>query len=154
MTPIVIDLQGAKAVEAGFARLSDVFSDFRTVFERLGEKFFPMVRQRIDEGIPPPLSPLTEARKARLYGGPSQILIATRQLYESFSTGSSQAVERIAPLSAEFGTSVFYAMFHQEGRGVPQRKIIDISPQQEAELAEEAMGIAGAKIRALGFEVV
>jgi hypothetical protein len=153
MTPVLVEIQGEKGLQSGFARLNDLFTDLRPVFEKLRDKFFPLVQRRIDQGIPPPLKASTEARKAKLYGGPSQILIATRALYNSFSVGGPGSVERIKATEAEFGTSVFYAFFHQEGRGVPQRKIIDVTPDQEEEFAKEAYDVMVGKIEALGFEI-
>jgi len=153
MTPILVEIQGAREMEQGLARLTDVFTNMRSVFERLGEKFFPPIQGRIDQGIPPPLSPATEARKAKLYGGASQILIASKTLYSSFAVGGPGSIERITNQDAEFGSSIFYGIFHQEGRGVPERKIIDIDGAQEAQLVEEATQASIEKIEALGFEV-
>jgi len=150
MTSILVEIIGAKELDSGFARLGDLFTNLRPVFEKLKDKFFPSVQRRIDQGIPPALSPLTEARKAKLYGGASQILIATGTLYNSFSVGGPGSIERIKAMEAEFGSSVFYGVFHQLGLGVPQRKMID---EDEAEYAEEAMSIQVQRIKSLGFEV-
>lgn len=155
MILILVEIQGDKGLQASFVKLSDLFSDLRPIFEKLGETFFPLVQKRFDQGGPgwPSLSPLTEARKARLYGGASRILVATKELYNSFTIGAPGSIERIKAQEAEFGSSVFYGYFHQEGKGVPQRKIIDVSAAEEAELAEQASDEVANRIRALGFEV-
>ena len=155
MTPVLVDIQGEKELAVGFTRLSDLFSDLRPVFEKLRDKFFPLVQKKFDVSGPgwAPLSPLTEAKKAKQYGGPSQILVATKALYNSFAVGAAGSVERIRPLEAEFGSSVFYGAFHQEGRGVPERKIIDVTAEQESEFAKDALDVMSEKIRSFGFEI-
>ena len=155
MIPILVELRGDKELQSSFAKLSDLFSDLRPIFEKLGETFFPLIQKRFDRGGPgwPSLSPLTEARKAKLYGGPSRILVATKELYNSFAIGAPGSIERVKTQEAEFGSSIFYGWFHQEGQGVPQRKIVDISAAEEAEFAEQASDEMAVTIRALGFEV-
>jgi phage gpG-like protein len=155
MTPVMDEIEGAKELDGKFARLTDLFDDLRPVFEKLRDKFFPLIQRRFDQGGPgwPALAAKTEARKANLYGGPSRILVATQSLYNSFSVGGGGSVERIGAKEAEFGSSIYYGFFHQEGLGVPQRKIIDITDQDEKEFADVAHAEIAGKIRALGFEV-
>lgn len=155
MTPIIVEIVGDKELQSKFVQLGNLFTNLRPVFEKLRDKFFPQVQGKFEQGGPgwQKLSPLTEAKKARLYSGASQILMATKELYNSFTVGGAGSVERIRAQEAEFGTSVFYGFFHQEGRGVPQRKIIDVTAQEEIEYAEEAEEIMAEGIRDLGFEV-
>lgn len=155
MNPILVEIQGGKEIQAGFARLSSLFSDLSPVFEKLGEKFFPLVQKKFDEGGPgwPSLKKETEAKKAKALFGPSRILVATGMLYESFAMGAPGSIERIKKTEAEFGSNIFYGIFHQEGKGVPERKIIDVTEAQEDQLLQAAQDDLSMRIRELGFEV-
>lgn len=155
MTPVTVEIRGEKELASGFAQVGRLFDDLRPVFEKLRDKFFPSVQKKFDVGGPgwKPLAQTTEAKKAKTYGGPSQILVATKALYNSFAAGAPGSIERIRAQEAEFGSSVFYGAFHQEGRGVPERKIIDVTPQEEADYAKEAEDVMAEKIRSFGFEI-
>lgn len=73
-----------------------------------------------------PLAPATVAMKQAL-GLDNGILDRTGILRRSLSIkGSSGQVLVIAPHQFVFGTSVEYAGFHQNGRGVPTRKPLEL----------------------------
>ena len=82
-----------------------------------------------------PLSPTYAAWKAKHYPGRG-ILQREGRLYNSLSAQSGDTIFRVTPTSAEFGTKVPYAVYHQaEDRGAapfPRRAVIP--PFTRAEL--------------------
>lgn len=85
-----------------------------------------------------PLQPQTAAWKLA-HGYPTETLVASGELFESVThfagTGS-----QIRPKSAEFGTTVSYAKFHQYGAPrahLPKRQVV-FEPPGFAELIAEA----------------
>ncbi len=74
--------------------------------------------------------------------GHDAILIDSGKLSESLIGGTSDAIRDVfdegAMAGLSFGTSVEYAIFHQEGLGVPQREHVGLSEPVVDVLAEEA----------------
>ena len=63
------------------------------------------------------------------------ILRATEALFRSLTStqAASQVDERTSDEMA-FGTALPYARFHQHGKGVPQRVLIDLSPSDREQI--------------------
>ena len=82
----------------------------------------------------PPLAGSTKERKAR-DGLDPRPLRATGALYRSMTASSAaDQIDVREPDELRFGTTVPYAQFHEYGRGVPQRKLLVISPADEIEI--------------------
>lgn len=153
MVAIFIQIEGDERLLLGFLKVEELLSDFTTIFEKLSPNVFGFIQKRIDLGGYAALSTAYAARKAALYGSRA-ILRATDRLYESFKKDAPESVQRISRTEAEFGSSVFYGIYHQEGTSrMPKRVIIDITRGQEAELAEIVMDALGDKFKQLGFKV-
>lgn len=55
----------------------------------------------------------------------------TQRLFRSLTVaGHSEQVFEVSAKTIEFGTIVPYAQYHQDGRGVPMRKVVDLTPAQ------------------------
>lgn len=159
MLAISIETRGREQLQAAFVQLEKTFSNLEPVLEKIGPEFFEQVRHKFEVAGPgwAKLSPTTEARKARLYGGPTQILRATDRLYESFRPAGSESIERVGPLSGEWGSSVPYGVFHDsdEARGrLPRRQIIEVTEENEVRFVHIMVDSLTEQIKSLGFRVV
>jgi phage gpG-like protein len=56
-----------------------------------------------------------------------------KSLHEERAKGS---VRRKSKLQMRFGTTVFYATFHQEGRGVPKRRVLEVHERVENRITD------------------
>lgn len=149
------EVQGDKALGISFQKLADIFRDYTSVFEKIAPRFYGIIRRKFQQEGPgwQALSPAYAARKAEIYGNKT-ILRATDALYNSFQPGAAGNVQRISPTSAEYGTNVSYAVFHQFGTSrMPARSVIEITPQHELQLAHIAIRDLNEKIKQLGFGV-
>lgn len=103
----------------------------------------------------PALSQTTLEEKAR-EGYPPKILQATEALKDSL-TGNLSAmghVERITEEEVVFGTTIPYAKYHQEGRGVPQRAPVDLREENvrgwTKQIQQYILGVDRMEIAAAG----
>jgi phage gpG-like protein len=109
-----------------FAQIEEAFNhaDFEKDFR---EEIFPAIENAekrffADERDPTgekwkPLAQATVKRK-----GHDTILVETGRLKNSLTTPDGDSIREALGRSANFGTFVEYAGFHQEGAGVPQRE--------------------------------
>lgn len=76
------------------------------------------------------------------------------RLYNSLTSRTEDTVERYAPLSMAFGTSVPYAIFHQMGtRHMAARRIFDFQPEDNRAVASMMTAVARNAARRLGFRI-
>lgn len=62
-------------------------------------------------------------------GAGSRPLVLTGRLMRSLTVrGARDQIIEIRPSSLRFGTSLYYARFHQRGQGVPTRKPVGVTP--------------------------
>lgn len=155
MITATTEVHGDSQLGIAFGRVAEIFRDFTSVFEKIAPRFYGIIRKRFrDEGPGfAPLSPRYAALKRRLYGDKT-ILRATDKLYESFTPQSPGNINRITKTTAEFGSSVPYGIFHQQGTSrMPARPPIEITPQHELQFAQIAIKDLNEKIKAMGFGV-
>lgn len=155
MIGIVADVIGGNEALAAFVALEKVYTDLSPVFESVVDEVGRDIHRRFESAGPgwPALARSTEASKARKGGGPTRILIDTGTLMGSFEKDAPGNITRISPRDAEFGSNVFYGVFHQEGRRVPKRTIIEITGEQEAKYSRIAADVQSERIARLGFQV-
>ena len=103
----------------------------RTVFRKAEQSRFVYQGpgwERLAEG--------TQLRKSR-EGLDPRILRAKNVLYRSLTSPSAAfQVDRRDAHEFEFGSDVPYAHFHQEGRGVPERILIDLTPAERRQMTK------------------
>ena len=105
----------------------------RTVFRKAEEHRFDSK----GAGSWPALAASTLERDVRGNRDP-RILRATGALYRSLTaTRASGQVDRREPHELAFGTSLFYAHFHEQGAGVPQRVLIDLTDRERREINDK-----------------
>lgn len=81
-----------------------------------------------------PLSLAYAARKARRYPG-QPILRASDAVFRSLVDRTADSIIEIEPQSLTYGTSRFYARFHQRGMGRnPRRQILAVTEQDRREI--------------------
>ena len=81
-----------------------------------------------------PLSPVTVESKARKRQDP-RIMRATGALERALVADRGRgALRRKSRYQMRYGTTIFYAHFHQEGRGVPARPLIRVTKAMEKQI--------------------
>lgn len=70
--------------------------------------------------------------------GRGRPLVLTGELMRSLTVrGAPEQLVTITPRSLRFGTRVYYARFHQKGRGVPRRTVVGVTRVQKQSLVAE-----------------
>jgi phage gpG-like protein len=86
------------------------------------------------EGTWPKLADITKETKARK-GLDPRIMHASNALYRSLTAERGRnTIRRKAKTQLRFGTKLFYADFHQRGRGVPKRPVLQLSERTQEEI--------------------
>lgn len=102
----------------------------RTVFRKAEERRF----NSQGDGSWPPLAQATREAKAR-NGQDPRMLRATGALFRSLtSPRAAGQIDERRPDEFRFGTKLPYAQFHDTGRGVPKRKLIDLTVKERREI--------------------
>lgn len=132
MSDFTYTVEGFDKVKLDFKKLSKKVADFRPAFQKI-DKHVSLVfrRQFASEGAfggPkwPALAPATIKGRAQSGRGRGGILRDTNRLWASLVKIGPESVRIMRSHYYERGTSVPYAMAHQEGkqRGLPKREII------------------------------
>lgn len=158
MSVIVLQIRGDQALIAGFRGIERAVNDQRDAITEIGTQGLGLMTKRFERAGPGwrQLAQSTEAKKARRSGGPSRILVDSGRLLGSFRRGAGDNVNRVEALRGEFGSSVPYGIFHQEGtRRTPKREIVpmDLEAQAGPQFAKIIVEKNTKKFRELGFEV-
>lgn len=147
----ILQLQesGSQDLQIAFTRLESEFSNWSEQFEKLEPQSTIVIQRRFEAEGPGwlELTPSYAAQKSKRYPGKT-ILRRTDNLFLSFESGNAGNITRIEPLSAEFGSSVAYGIYHQDSR-----PIIQISDQDEQRFLQVVIADKNERIRALGFEL-
>jgi len=135
----MIELTGTLLGEQNFhralSRLVAATQDFTTIFEKVGEDFRDIEKERFDLAPWTPLSQAYGAWKELHYPG-QPVLRLTNKMYEAMTrTQSEDNVSEIHPTYALFGAqgeSGAKALWHQVGAGnLPQRTIIEFTEEDK-----------------------
>lgn len=111
------EFAGFARVESAFVRLDREIGALKPLWERF-QREFQAEETALFEAAPfAPLSPDYAQQKERRFPG-SPVLQATQTLLKSLTQDNAEgSVRRIDDLEAEFGSEVFYGIFHQFGTG-------------------------------------
>lgn len=129
---LVFDVMGDVQLARGFSRFTDDIKDLRDAFKEIVKTFHKIEEKQFDteggygSGGWTPLALSTIARKAR-GGFPDRMLVRTGDLRASVLGKGPYAIEEIRPLELRMGTSLTYARYHQQGRGVSARPVIQLT---------------------------
>jgi len=106
----------------------------RTIFRKAEESRFSSA----GAGTWKPLAETTRQLKAER-GHDPRILRATNALYKSLTAprARDQIDDRDRQDAWRFGTTVPYAIYHDTGRGVPKRKLIDLTSSERKAIDDE-----------------
>jgi phage gpG-like protein len=115
--------------------VKDASYKVRTVYRKAEERRF----QSRGAGSWPALKESTREWKARTNSDP-RMMRATNALYKALtSPRAGGQVDERKPDEFRFGTDLPYATFHDRGKGVPLRKLIDLTPAERQEI-DDALG--------------
>ncbi len=130
MLNIQVQITGDKATVAKLKKLGKNFNDWTPELKQVGEylqKFYSTAVFETEGGILgmrwPALSPAYEFWKRQKWPGRG-ILVRTGKLKESFKY-------EVGPTYVEVMNPVDYAVYHQQGRGVPKRMLIFFEDRQK-----------------------
>lgn len=136
------DFIDAKGVQRTAKHMNDVAkragnvkaasSKIRTVYRKAEERQF----QSRGSGSWPALKESTRESKARHNYDP-RLMRATNALYRALtSPRAAGQVDERKPDEFRFGTDLPYAGYHDRGKGVPLRKLIDLKPAERQDINE------------------
>lgn len=146
MIGYTVEIIGLERAMSGLASIESSFTRLSPLMELFGKEFYSQETSLFDKAPWAPLTPETEARKARLYGGPSRILVATGTLLGSLTKqGAEGNIHDVRDDGAVFGSGVHYGIFH-----VPTRN--PMAEPDEARYNTIAGEYAAETLREAGFE--
>lgn len=129
---LTIDALGDKVIDRSLLRVAHVVDDLTDVWDRVDEQLNEQTdRQFESEGQYgslgwPALAPSTKAQKAAR-GQDPRILHRTLELRNSLTSSSGSGHVFVSqPHEMVWGTTVEHGIFHQQGRGVPERKVVQM----------------------------
>lgn len=150
-------VQGDVQLDRALSRIISSSQDFSEPFEEFGDEFREVTGERFEnEGFGwAQLSPAYALRKFMRWGIKT-ILRASDAVYESLTIkGAAGNITRIFPLRAEFGTSIYYAIFHQLGTSkMPARPIIMLREEDKRRLVRTVQRYMIASGQEAGFQVI
>ena len=135
---ITMDFAEGERLSRLFPLMETAIRDLRPVYERVADELGPAIDQEAFDPEGPGWDELAdftvEQRQGRIdrgeinVGARHPILQQTGDLRASLTQRNARGhVEDIGPERMTYGTDIPYAIAHQEGLGVPQRKILQAS---------------------------
>lgn len=136
---LVFKVAGEEQLNRSLSRFAEDVKDYSEPFHEIAADFYETERRLFDSeggtggaGAWKKLSDNPAGKgyaswKARNFPG-AKILHRWENLRDSLTQmGSAWNIREVEPLRLTLGTILPYAIYHQTGRGVPQRKVIDLS---------------------------
>jgi phage gpG-like protein len=128
------DRQAADLVE----RLSRRLEDGRPQLLGLVDMLLQSERRRFGGAVRwKQLARSTTRRDARGHRDPRPMRLTGRLAQSLTVRGAPGQILRVTPTSLRFGTSVYYASFHQRGKGVPKRTLVGLTRTERRDLVSE-----------------
>lgn len=131
---IVFEISGEKQVNRELLRVGEYAGDARPAFSAIADLIMDETAEqfasegRHASGGWKPLADSTLREKARLGFGSRGILERTLDLERSLTVrGDANQILEIEPDALTFGSSLRYGDYHQLGRGVPQRRPVELT---------------------------
>jgi phage gpG-like protein len=135
MFQLTFTVAGEEQINRSIGRFLEGVSDFTPAFEEIAEDFLQVEAEQFASeggyglaGRWLGLSPTYAQWKAKNFPG-AKILERTGALRDSLTSTGGPNVREITPTTLSLGTKVPYAIYHQQGRGVPKRKPIDLNEE-------------------------
>lgn len=141
---VYFEIDGDVQLARSISRFSENVKDLRPAFWNITKLFWNIEKQQFDtegghgSGGWQALSPKYEEWKARNYPG-KPILQRSGRLMQSLTGQTGDTVKQMEPLLLRLGTSVEYAIYHQQGtsRGLPKRKPIELTESDKQAWVKE-----------------
>jgi phage gpG-like protein len=132
---IRISFLGKENLVRGFNGLVRYAGNLKPIFTEIHKDFMKMEKENFDSVGKPKkfkaLSRVYRARKSKLAPG-QPIMQLSGDLKRSLTDrGKGHIFEEISPSKYRMGTSIVYAHRHQVGYKMPQRKIIQATPERK-----------------------
>ena len=147
---------GVEQLLNGFAVLEKGWIDLRRVEKKAAETFHEIEAKKFSSNDWEPLDSKYAAWKAKRFPG-KPILRATDLLFNALTSDGGNSIKRSTETSIELGAggeAGARGTWHQLGLGrLPQRKVIDLSDQDEGKFVELVVDDATEFAKAQGFEI-
>lgn len=134
---LTFDVAGDRQLSRSLSRFGDSVKDLSPAFREIAKNFHEIEKKQFasqggyGSGGWAPLSPTYAEWKARHYPG-APILRRTGRLLSSLIGKTQDTIEEIGKHDLSLGTSVPYSIFHQKGRGVPRRPVIELTEKDKS----------------------
>lgn len=142
-----LTITGDEAAERHLDTMGDRAVDARPVWNVVAGLVMRETRRQFALGSGwAPLAASTRERKARQHK-PAQAMVDSGALRASLTRrGARGQILDLQRDEMRLGTRIFYARFHQRGKGVPERKVLDLTPAVKRrisrDLADHIVGAA------------
>jgi|ERR1044071_1412505 hypothetical protein len=147
----ILQLQqsGVNELLIAFERVEAEFNDWSKQLELLAPASAEIIHEDFDAEFPgsPPLSSAYAARKAKEFPGKTK-LRRTDAFYLSFGKDQPGNITRVTPLSGEYGSDVYYGIFHQD-----KYHVVNITNVREEKLMMIAITSKNERLIDLGFQL-
>mgnify|MGYP001220145994 CR=1 FL=1 len=154
-----LEIQGRTEFDRAFNRVSGEIRDFTSVWDTVRAWARARLKRQFEtEGAAgasrwQALSAKYKEWKEIFYPG-ARILERSGKMVESLVSGNAETIDRATKNEFDYGTSLPYAAYHQEGAGnLPQRKIFDFTERDRTELTKQMQRPLVRIVRQQGFEV-
>jgi phage gpG-like protein len=159
MIKLSVEVEGKAELSAELMAVDEIISDFSPVWKGVQQEFFEIEREQFESegakgttGAWKELSAAYSEIKVRKYGN-LPILQASRRLFKSLTSQTSDSIAETSKTEAVFGTKLEYASRHQTGGGnLPKREPISLSARQLERLANKLTGSLIDRLRRTKFE--
>jgi len=124
---LIIDSLGEELVARRLLGVAGRVVDMRAPMRELLDRLRQVERRQFDSqgaygsGGWQALAPSTVAKK-----GNDRILVDSGALYAAMTGETGDSISVALPDGLDFGTTLPYAVYHQQGRGVPQRRVAQL----------------------------
>jgi phage gpG-like protein len=131
---VQVEQRGAGKAALDLKALGVRARDVRRVRREVRDVFEASEQRRFAGGAGwPPLADSTRERKAA-QGLDPRILRATNALYRSLTSSAAGSLDEAERDAFQFGSTLYYAGFHDTGKGVPKRDLIELRPSERNEV--------------------
>lgn len=135
---ILIEARGVEQSASLLERLARKGENGRLLLPSLIDQLLEAERDRFAGGVRWKRATPGTRSKDRRAGRDPRLLVNTGRLMDSLTRrGGRDQVLEIRPNELKFGTRVYYAVFHQKGRGVARRAPVGLTRKQKTSLIDE-----------------
>ena len=137
---LVITTRGDEAAARRIEDFGRRAEQARPLLSQIADELLDIQRERFSRNHGMRREARSTLAKDRQQGRDPRPLRATGALMRSVTQrGAPHQKLKIANDYVVLGTKLYYAQFHQEGKGVPKRRVINVTPRQRSQLVQSIL---------------